>query len=148
MPASNLMPSNSYFNMFSWNYCYVKCFGRITKLSRGKVKKDHKKWTSGHFSKTLPPPRWISGHFGPNIFFLFFAFLFLIKLEVSGPYGPLTSSPCRGLACCTRWGPLCAQKKFVLGSQLFNFFFLPPRVHVRLVTKVAIVCSLPAPCRG
>ena len=107
MPASNLMPSNGYFNIFSWNYCYVKCFSRITKLSRGKVKKDHKKWTSGHFSKTLsPPPRWISGHFGPNIFFLFFAFLFLIKLEVSGPYGPLTSSPCGGLACCTQWGPL------------------------------------------
>ena len=26
-------------------------------------------------------------------------------LEVSGPYGPLTSSPCGGLAHCTRWGP-------------------------------------------
>ena len=55
------------------------------------------------------------------------------SLEVSGPYGPLTSSPCRGLARCTWWAPIVrcgganasasAAKKN--GSQLKKNILLP-----------------------
>ena len=74
MPASNLMPSNGYFNMFSWNYCYVKCFGRITKLSRGKVKKDHKKVDKGPLLQDSPPPLADKWTFWSKYFFPLFCF--------------------------------------------------------------------------